>query len=159
MHPAKGHQTENVRAQIKKWSKVARGVTAKGSRVYTNCSTTFFSCIMTTFARQSRCIIKNNNRLVDHNVSRRVTVNEQYAYLSAVCTNMETMSTFKLYRTNLQHNPHIIILHKPNNNNNNNNNKLCQQFDKAIGHIVSACPTMPKEQYLKRLAMCALNYA
>jgi hypothetical protein len=51
------------------------------------------------------------------------------------------------------------------NNNNNNNNKyyetkilnteadskciLCQQFDETIDHIISACPILAKEQYIK----------
>jgi hypothetical protein len=33
-----------------------------------------------------------------------------------------------------------------NNNNNNNNNK----FDETIDHIISACPILAKEQYIKR---------
>ena len=46
-------------------------------------------------------------------------------------------------------------------NNNNNNNKilntetgskcrLCQQFDETADHIISACPILAKEQYIKR---------
>jgi len=37
MHPAKGRQTENVKAQIEKWGKVARGVTAKGRKTRVKC--------------------------------------------------------------------------------------------------------------------------
>jgi hypothetical protein len=39
-----------------------------------------------------------------------------------------------------------------NNNNNNNNNNLiiCHQFDEKIDHIISACPILAKEQYIKR---------
>jgi hypothetical protein len=36
------------------------------------------------------------------------------------------------------------------NNNNNNNNRLCQEFDETIDHIISACPILTKEQYIKR---------
>jgi len=32
----------------------------------------------------------------------------------------------------------------------NNNNKLCQQFDETIDHVISACPILAKEQYIKR---------
>jgi hypothetical protein len=64
-----------------------------GSSVYTNCSPIFFSFIITS-VRQSR-IIENNNRQTDHNVTRRVTVSEQY--MSTACTNMATMCTFKSY--------------------------------------------------------------
>jgi len=28
--------------------------------------------------------------------------------------------------------------------------RLCQQFDETIGHIISACPILVKEQYIKR---------
>ena len=28
--------------------------------------------------------------------------------------------------------------------------RLCQQFDETIDHIISACPILAKEQYLKR---------
>jgi len=28
--------------------------------------------------------------------------------------------------------------------------RLCQQFDETIDHTISACPTMAKEQYIKR---------
>jgi len=28
--------------------------------------------------------------------------------------------------------------------------RLCQQFDETIDHIISACPAMAKEQYIKR---------
>ena len=28
--------------------------------------------------------------------------------------------------------------------------RLCQQFDETIDHIISACPTLAKEQYTKR---------
>jgi hypothetical protein len=28
--------------------------------------------------------------------------------------------------------------------------RLCEQFDKTIGHIIPACPVQPKEQYTKR---------
>ena len=28
--------------------------------------------------------------------------------------------------------------------------RLCQQFDKTIDHIISACPILAKEQYIKR---------
>jgi len=28
--------------------------------------------------------------------------------------------------------------------------KLCQQFDEAINHIISACPVPAKEQYIQR---------
>jgi len=42
-----------------------------------------------------------------------------------------------------------------NNNNNNNNNKQIanadsKQFDETVDHIISACPILPKEQYIKR---------
>jgi hypothetical protein len=48
-----------------------------------------------------------------------------------------------------------------NNNNNNNNNKilhietdskcrLCQQHDETTDHIISVCPVLAKEQYVKR---------
>jgi hypothetical protein len=96
MHPAKGRQTENVRAQIKcgKGALQQKGV-KQGSSVYTNCSPTFFSLIMAAFARQSRRIIDNNNSQTDNNVSRRVTVSEQH--MSTACTNMATMRTFKSY--------------------------------------------------------------
>ena len=34
--------------------------------------------------------------------------------------------------------------------------RLCQQFDETIGHIISACPILAKEQYIKRHdRMCA----
>ena len=36
------------------------------------------------------------------------------------------------------------------NNNNNNNNRLCQHSDETIDHIISACPILTKEQYIKR---------
>jgi phospholipid N-methyltransferase len=29
--------------------------------------------------------------------------------------------------------------------------RLCQQFDETIDHIISACPILAKEQYVKRL--------
>jgi hypothetical protein len=35
-------------------------------------------------------------------------------------------------------------------NNNNSNNSPCQQFDETIDHIISACPILAKEQYVKR---------
>jgi hypothetical protein len=28
--------------------------------------------------------------------------------------------------------------------------RLCKKFDKAIDHIISACPILAKEQYIKR---------
>ena len=28
--------------------------------------------------------------------------------------------------------------------------RLCQQFDEKIDHIISACPVLAKEQYIKR---------
>jgi len=28
--------------------------------------------------------------------------------------------------------------------------RLCQQFDETIDHIISACPILAKEQYIKR---------
>jgi hypothetical protein len=40
-----------------------------------------------------------------------------------------------------------------NNNNNNNTNsncRHCKQFDEAVEHIISACPMLVKEQYIKR---------
>jgi hypothetical protein len=37
-----------------------------------------------------------------------------------------------------------------NNNNNNNKCRLCQQFDETIDHIISACPILEKEQYVKQ---------
>ena len=101
MRPAKGHQTESVRAQIKKWGKVARGVTAKGRKTRIKCIHKLQSHLLSlyryNFCRQWRCIIENNNRQTDHNVSRRVTVNEQYAYMSTAGTNMATMRTFESY--------------------------------------------------------------
>jgi hypothetical protein len=30
--------------------------------------------------------------------------------------------------------------------------RLCQQFDKTVDHIISACPILAKEQYIKRHA-------
>jgi hypothetical protein len=30
------------------------------------------------------------------------------------------------------------------------NADLCQQFDETIEHIISACPILAKEQYIKR---------
>jgi hypothetical protein len=34
--------------------------------------------------------------------------------------------------------------------------RLCQQFDETIGHIMSACPILAKEQYIKRhVRVCA----
>jgi hypothetical protein len=30
--------------------------------------------------------------------------------------------------------------------------RLCQQFDETIDHIISACPILAKEQYIKRHA-------
>jgi hypothetical protein len=48
---------------------------------------------------------------------------------------------------------YIIVntLNKGNNKDNNNNNKcrFCQQFDETIGHIISACSILAKEQYVK----------
>jgi len=32
----------------------------------------------------------------------------------------------------------------------NNNNRLHQQFDETIDHIISVCPKLTKEQYIKR---------
>jgi len=33
--------------------------------------------------------------------------------------------------------------------------RLCQQFDETIDHIISACPTLAKEQYIKtRQSVC-----
>ena len=66
--------------------------------------------------------------------------------------------------------PWSLILHvtvRNNNNNNNNNNtkycatkilhtetdskcRLCQQHDDTIDHIISACPILAKEEYVKR---------
>jgi len=60
-----------------------------------------------------------------------------------------------------------MVMALNNNNNNNNNNtkyyatkilntetdnkcRLCQQFDETIDHIISACPILAKEQYIKR---------
>ena len=37
--------------------------------------------------------------------------------------------------------------------------RLCQQFDEAIDHIISACPILAKEQYIKRYdRVCVCNY-
>jgi len=34
--------------------------------------------------------------------------------------------------------------------------RLCQEFDETIGHIISACPILAKEQYIKRhVRVCA----
>ena len=49
----------------------------------------------------------------------------------------------------------INTLHKgddddDNNNNNNNNNNKCQQFDETIDHIITKCPILAKEHYVKR---------
>jgi len=33
--------------------------------------------------------------------------------------------------------------------------RLCQQFDETIDHIVSVCPILAKEQYIKRHDVCA----
>jgi len=51
----------------------------------------------------------------------------------------------------------------------NNNNKvlntetdskcrLCQQFDETIDHIISACPILAKEQYIKDMIQCVHSY-
>jgi len=43
-----------------------------------------------------------------------------------------------------------------NNNNNNNNNetdskcRLCKHYDEKEEYIISACPILAKEQYIKR---------
>ena len=47
------------------------------------------------------------------------------------------------------------------NNNNNKDSKcrLCQQFDETIDHIISACPILAKEQYIRRHdRVCAQLY-
>jgi len=37
--------------------------------------------------------------------------------------------------------------------------RLCQQFDETIDHIISACPILAKEQYIKRHdSVCVHNY-
>ena len=36
--------------------------------------------------------------------------------------------------------------------------RLCQQFDETIDHIISACPILAKEQYIKRHEDCVHNY-
>ena len=37
--------------------------------------------------------------------------------------------------------------------------RLCQQFDATIDHIISACPILAKEQYIKRYDReCVHNY-
>ena len=37
--------------------------------------------------------------------------------------------------------------------------RLCQQFDETIDHIISACPILAKEQYIKRYdSVCAQLY-
>jgi len=37
--------------------------------------------------------------------------------------------------------------------------RICQQFDDTIGHIISACPILAKEQYIKRHdRVCVHNY-
>ena len=33
---------------------------------------------------------------------------------------------------------------------NNNNNRLCQQLDETIDHVISACPILAKEQYVRQ---------
>jgi len=35
---------------------------------------------------------------------------------------------------------------------------LCQKFDEKIGHIISACPILAKEQYIKRHVECVHDY-
>jgi hypothetical protein len=37
--------------------------------------------------------------------------------------------------------------------------RLCQQFDETINHIISTCPILAKEQYIKRHdRVCVHNY-
>ena len=37
--------------------------------------------------------------------------------------------------------------------------RLCQQFDETIDHIISACPILAKEQYIKRHhSVCAQRH-
>jgi hypothetical protein len=37
--------------------------------------------------------------------------------------------------------------------------RLCQQFDETVEHIISACPVLAKEQYIKRHdRVCVHNY-
>jgi len=37
--------------------------------------------------------------------------------------------------------------------------KLCKQFDETVEHIISACPVLAKEQYMKRHdRVCAVLY-
>jgi len=35
--------------------------------------------------------------------------------------------------------------------------RLCQQFDETIDHIISACPILAKEQYIKDMIECVHN--
>ena len=36
--------------------------------------------------------------------------------------------------------------------------RLCQQFDETVDHIISACPILAKEQYIKRHDRVLHNY-
>ena len=36
--------------------------------------------------------------------------------------------------------------------------RFCQQFDETIDHIISACPILAKEQYIKDTIECVHNY-
>jgi len=36
--------------------------------------------------------------------------------------------------------------------------RLCQQFDERVDHIISACPILAKEQYIKDMIECVHNY-
>jgi len=36
--------------------------------------------------------------------------------------------------------------------------RLCQQFDETIDHIISACPILAKEQYIKDTIECVHNW-
>jgi hypothetical protein len=66
--------------------------------------------------------------------------------------------TFIISEKNRKHYNHTNLF---NNNNNNNNEKYIanvdsKQFDETVEHIISACPILAKEQYIKRHdTMCA----
>jgi hypothetical protein len=36
--------------------------------------------------------------------------------------------------------------------------RLCQQFGDTIDHIISACPTLAKERFIKDTIVCVHNY-
>jgi hypothetical protein len=36
--------------------------------------------------------------------------------------------------------------------------RLCQQFNETVDHIISSCPILEKEQYIKGMIECVHNY-